>query len=450
MTFEISLSPEKLDGDASSPEERATFGMLRIGLNDRSLTEGFSYYLDGSRTGPMAAGAPLAEWLAWNWWRLAYEPKLPGNNPESDHSIMWGIAHCMASAGDGYVWPNITVSSDGVRTLITSAPSEPDAKPYRYFGAHPVVLPTEVWIDAVDKFMSMVIERLSAAGLKNADAALLWNDVIAERNDPETRKIRRLQAMMGHEPDEESDEAVIKQLIADEARLGETAVTEIAAGQAGRGAGHRLPVTAADFEAAAESSGVSACAEDAAVLSEQMHIDHNIPAWRVGHDAARALRREIGNDSRPIDDAGLAECAGAQNSAVENAISLDCAVSFYLGSADKSSDGRLVLRSRHPKSRRFDLARIVGDFLCCSSDKLLPATKAKTYRQKFQRAFAGEFLCPFNVIDERLAGDYEDEEQYGEIADEFRVSPLLIRTQLMNHGCIERDFDDPELPVAAA
>lgn len=449
MTFEISLSPEKLDDDFSSGEECATFGLLRIGLADMSLTEGFSYYLGGSRTGPMIAGSSLAEWLAWNWWRLAYEPKLPKNSMGDDHDIMWGMAHCMASAGDGYVWPNITVSSDGFRTLIISEPSEADAKPYRYFGAHPVVLPTEEWIGAVDKFMSQTIERLSAANQKDANAVRLWNDIRAERNDPETSKVRRLQALMGHEPDEESDEAAIKQLIADANRLGDGAITEVAASQAGMHSADRPPMTAEDFESVAAHSGFDADTKDAVCLDEPAHADHNIQPWRIGYDAAQALRRQVGNEGGLINNRTLAEFAGAPGGAVENNINSNREVSFYLDGADEDSGGRIALCPRHPNGRRFDLARVVGDRLCYSSDKLLPATKAKTYRQRFQRAFAGELLCPFNAIDERLSGDYEDQEQCDEIAREFQVSPQVIQHQLMNHGRIERDFDDMDFRATA-
>ena len=56
----------------------------------------------------------------------------------------------------------------------------------------------------------------------------------------------------------------------------------------------------------------------------------------------------------------------------------------------------VFLRGPIPASRRFALLRLVGDHLTAPrDDKLLPAARyAKTQRQKFQRAFAQEFLVP--------------------------------------------------------
>jgi hypothetical protein len=49
--------------------------------------------------------------------------------------------------------------------------------------------------------------------------------------------------------------------------------------------------------------------------------------------------------------------------------------------------------------RRFELARLVGDHLYSrDAEWLLPATGAKTARQKVQRAFAQQFLCPIEDL----------------------------------------------------
>ena len=64
------------------------------------------------------------------------------------------------------------------------------------------------------------------------------------------------------------------------------------------------------------------------------------------------------------------------------------------------------MRRPHRTSQRFDLARLVGDHFWAmgNGDMLLPATLAVTARQKFQRAFAQELLCPFEDVRERMAG----------------------------------------------
>ena len=75
----------------------------------------------------------------------------------------------------------------------------------------------------------------------------------------------------------------------------------------------------------------------------------------------------------------------------------------------------------------------------------MPATRTYTYRQKLQRAFAGEFLCPFEALANMLHGDFSVEAME-DAADHFNVSERTIRTHLANHGLIDReelvgDFD---------
>ena len=77
------------------------------------------------------------------------------------------------------------------------------------------------------------------------------------------------------------------------------------------------------------------------------------------------------------------------------------------------------------------------------SERLFPATRAYSYRQKMQRAFAAELLSPFASVAEMLRGDYSEESQNA-VAEHFTVSPMTIRTQLVNHRCIDRE-DAPDI-----
>ncbi len=59
-------------------------------------------------------------------------------------------------------------------------------------------------------------------------------------------------------------------------------------------------------------------------------------------------------------------------------------------------------------------------------------------RQKLQRAFAGEFLCPFAKLSEVLDGDFSDD-AIQDAARDFNVSVLTVQTLLANHGLIGRE-----------
>ena len=112
-------------------------------------------------------------------------------------------------------------------------------------------------------------------------------------------------------------------------------------------------------------------------------------------------------------------------------------LSFAIDASERN--GRIVLRSKWHDGRRFELARLLGDRISAPrNNRLFPATRSYTYRQKMQRAFAAEFLSPFETVDEMLAGDYSVESQK-DVANHFQVSELTIRTLLVNHRRLERE-----------
>jgi Zn-dependent peptidase ImmA (M78 family) len=84
---------------------------------------------------------------------------------------------------------------------------------------------------------------------------------------------------------------------------------------------------------------------------------------------------------------------------------------------------------------------IADGLLAPDDERLLPAvTKAKTSRQKFQRSFAQEFLCPFDALMEKLgapsAENPPEEDDIDDAAQYFNVSTRVIETTLANHGIL--------------
>lgn len=85
-----------------------------------------------------------------------------------------------------------------------------------------------------------------------------------------------------------------------------------------------------------------------------------------------------------------------------------------------------------------DLLKATPENLQCN-DRLLPATAAKTARQQFQRAFAQEFLCPFDALLAKIQTEKPDEEDIAEAATDYDVSPLMVLTTLVNRGSLDRE-----------
>ncbi|MDX1984078.1 MAG: hypothetical protein SFV51_27635 [Bryobacteraceae bacterium] len=93
----------------------------------------------------------------------------------------------------------------------------------------------------------------------------------------------------------------------------------------------------------------------------------------------------------------------------------------------------LLFRRRNMPGIRFEAARFIADhILTPGKESWLPATDAKTARQKIQRAFAAEFLCPIAALDAFLNHEYSPE-SIERAAEHFDVSPLAVESHLANH-----------------
>lgn len=425
----MTLTPRSAQG--GTPEEVAAFGTLDVCANERCLTEGVAHGANDLSRGPLVSGYHIAEWLVWNRWRLLWEAR--PDNPGRE----WIFSHCLSSIGEGYVWPNIEVSSDGVRALLTSSPTiDAAAGLYRYVGAPAVEVVSATQLEAViDHFVPSVLDRLAHRETSGTNLHHLWIDVERERTDGEAAWLRRLEARWGHDPDE-LDATRVRAAIDASHHLGLDAVEELAADAGGRRA-VALPTTE-ELETAARDVGVELRSQDAVDVqtTDDMPTWGEDAAWRLGVAAAHLLRRREGLAGDPIDNRRLAALAGTQARVLADAQTRYPQLSFVLSAAGRRM---VALRSKWETGRRFDLARLLGDRLFGQDEPLLPATRADTYRQKAQRAFAAEFLCPYEAVREFL-GDDRSEEHCAEAADHFSVSPWAINGLLVNN---ERRLSSP-------
>ncbi|WP_428492706.1 hypothetical protein [Rhodopila sp.] len=420
--------------DEGPLEERACFAALGVLGNNHWMTEGHDSYVNRVRSAPLLSAYHLAEWFAWNWWRLRWEPR--SRAPD------WAFAHRMATIGEGYVWPNITIISDGDWTALIARPTTDRAETaFRYISDRSVIMPSPVFENAVDQFANQVLGQLQAESVQNTNLQRLWSELGTERRDRDAARRRKLEALLGCEPDE-SDATIIERLIHDAQLFGERAVEELAADRA-QGGGL---LAADDLRQLANINGFDASPRDAIRLAPGgLPLPRDVKAWQLGADAARAARERNGLGDGPIDNKRLAELAGTTAGALTDTRH-GPRISFALDHNETQS--RIVLRSRWPTGRRFELARLLGERIVASPQgRLHAATRAYTYRQKMQRSFAAELLSPFEVVDQMLAGDYSGEAQQ-DVAEQFQVSELTIRTLLVNHRRLEREELDEDLVAA--
>src|SRR5208283_2058292 len=108
----------------------------------------------------------------------------------------------------------------------------------------------------------------------------------------------------------------------------------------------------------------------------------------------------------------------------------------------KSKDRRrdiIALLSRWPHDRRFELTRALGDKIWARTEVVGPLAKSKTTRQKFQRAFAQSFLCPFDDLMAYMHTDVPTEEDVSAAARHFHVAERVIQTILVNKHVIKQE-----------
>lgn len=435
--WEIVAGWEPLSGGGD--EEQCCFASLGIQAHGHWLTEGRDALANRLRHAPMLSAYHLAEWLAWNWWRLRWEPRSSTED--------WAFSHKISNIGGGYIWPNITIFSDGERTtLVAKATEERPETSFRYISNIAAVISSIEFESGVDDFIEQVVGRLSDMKVRDTNLSRIWNDLSVERKTPNLARTRKLEALLGQEPDE-SDSGVIDQLVADAEQLSMAAVEELAA-DSGRSLGAAVP-SAAELSSVAKQYGFSASFGDGVRISlprKDTSRGHTA-AWQLGADVAKELRQQEKLGEEPIEDFRLAALLGVDGSALTQSESADIGISFALDQGNRGSS--IFLRSKWLSGRRFEIARLLGDRMMAPQGVLYPATRTNTYRQKAQRSFAAELLSPFISVLDMLDGDYSAENQL-DVAEYFKVSPLTIRTQLVNHQILEReDLDSDVFPLAA-
>ncbi|NBC34471.1 MAG: hypothetical protein GVY13_17485 [Alphaproteobacteria bacterium] len=424
MSLEVLTSWENLE--FGLPEERACACHLKINLFDQSLTYVEDLVRHETRNGVHVSAYPLAEWLAWNWWRLRWEPRRA--------TLSWRLAHCLTSVGEGYIWPNITVVSDGERVLISAEPTTGSAaEPIRYLSNHAGVIRADAFEQTIDAFVERTLGRLRDQRIPATDLHTVWAELLDERANSFCAERRRLEAILGFDPDE-ADTGMLERMAAEGSRYGFSAIEEIAA--TASASGHVSTIEQLrDLVAREGAAGNPRETVNVPALAD-LPAYGSVEAWRLGVKAANALRESERLGVEPIDNRKLENMLAIRNDSVKKHPERKA---FAFGFDYGNQERRIVLRSPYEVNRRFEAARLLGDRLFKSgSDELFIAPTTYTYRQKLQRAFAAELLCPVKGAQEMLGDDASDE-RLDDIAEYYQVSDRLVRTLLVNNGILPSD-----------
>lgn len=435
---------EWLAGDAGSPFERATNAEISIAIGNRQVTEIEDFDSKTVRRTVRASAGLAAIWFVANWWRLRWEAE-PSISTRED--LNWAMSHSLPAIGGGFVWPDLAFrGSDGQQITVVckqhNAAIPEELYPIRYLNGFSAVIDASTFERGVAEFVETVIARLHSCGVRKSELHDLWDDLRSERGNAKASFHRKLEALLGLDPDENDE--LINSLSGWSRTYGKHALEEVSAST------DQAHISAILADAKTAAQGVRTFAEmpgrneTSALVDLALHA----PPWQQGQSAAYALRKKWNFDFNPISDAALAD---RLNIALNRLTEVRERALFSFALSDGNKLG-FVLNRPHSHSRRFDTARLIGDQIGFDlNDLLRPATGAVTNRQKFQRAFAAEFLCPSEMIRERFSGKLDPGrigDTVTDLSTEYNVAERLIFHHMENRNVLPYGIAQASLLLA--
>jgi hypothetical protein len=368
---------------------------------------------------------PLALWMAQSWWRLLYENATPDKS--SEKYSLWRLAHDLTSAGEGFVWPDMEFISDGQCMQIINYKTQYTQASIDYINPFNKFIPLSSFEREARHIVDIVCERLSDSSIHDTELHIAWEAVYNEYRDTGLKEYRILEARLGFDPDA-ADPSLMHAMLEKARRFGTDSLGEIIAGFSSNDALDPL----------------------GALSSLEHRIDNGIvgkfnlpkiaipPAndfakpWEIGYTMAKQLRAQCGIGDTAITDDVLSDMLGINKDSLfslSNFSNMTVAAKW-----DKDRDA-FSFQGGRPKGRRFIVSRIIADKLLARlHDKWFSVTDSKTMRQKMQRAFAGEFLCPIDSLRDFIGNKTITSDRLEEAADYFQVSSHVPIWQLHNNG----------------
>ena len=420
-----------------SPEIGRTSATIQIRFGIENATRSWDVWSDSVQDGARVSAYPLAVWLASAWWRLRWEP-LPSRVRLTRNQIPaeanWRMSHELPAAGHGFIWPQLCFASDGESIGVICRQSRAlSNEPVHYLSDFELAMPVREFEAGIDSFLDLVLRRLDILG--ETDLHVLWREVVAERADRLQSAARKLEARLGYDPDE-APVSLLERLLNLATEVGTDAADEIAPVCAGSNPASALQQVI-DLASRPGIHGKVPVPECAPVPNG------TVPPWQRARQLATFVRESAGLGSGPVDDKTLAEFLRISPDHLND----QPALSASLGLAVRAENGgglKLHFHKRNRSARRFEAARFIADCLTAEgSDRWLPVTDAATARQKLQRAFAAEFLCPIDSLRLYLGEEFPPE-AFEEAAEHFGISEMAVKSHLANHHLISRTLVDSD------
>ncbi len=412
------------------PELSATWASLTITARDSVITRIQDERAKTVRDSAFVPLYPLAEWLATNWWFLSKEYQ----NPERQRDREFHRRHSLSANREGYAFPNLEVISSGARTTLAWKRYAPQWTKVEFLNEGYASVDGLEFRDACSGMIDSVIRRLSAHGINDTLLQQEWAAIQETEACQEEVAFCEIAAGLGLDP-YDMDDSQCDVILSLNSQFGDFVVEAVQALDAS--------------SLSVQSSAISSAIQDARQSSLPFHsirnftIDFgrevkNVYPWSVGYDRARKLRGELDLDGQPLPTlatiaAALGEEETQMNGATRQMATLhDAPLIDGLVAVNDDESASFAFRPAGEHTRRFSFCRALGEYLAAPQTGSL-ITKSHSERQQFNRAFAAEFLAPSHALEAKVSRSVVYDDEVDELAEEFGVSPFVIRHQLENH-----------------
>ncbi len=315
--------------------------------------------------------------------------------------------------------------------------AEESLSPIRYLNSFSELVDVSSFEFGVSKFVEQVLARLDATGIRKSQLHERWSEIYTDRAKKPLETRRKLEALLGVDPDEEDD--LITGLLKWQKKVGTLALDEFAAASGTHDLESILTATADAAKSVHTFSRITDYGKIKSLLADKVALS-DIGPWKLGRHAASIVREIWGLKREPIDNREIADRLNIKESVLSETHSDKPVTVGIRGPQEEQL--KLLLRPAHQNRLRFDVARLIGDHLGFDSeDTWKPATHSLTARQKFQRAFSAEFLCPSDELYDRYKNmtlDIDDVDETSlDIAREYQVSQQVVLNHLVNRDLID-------------
>jgi hypothetical protein len=413
---------------------RVTAASLRISVADNIATRNIAPWLKSVRESASLAAYPLALWLTKSWWRLRWEPAALGlAKPD------WRAAHELtfaAAADKDFEWPPLVMGSQGESLFAVCLPEKQQhsGSGLRYLDSFRASISGSEFERAVDKFVEQTIARLN--GL-DSELSVLWSTLKKDRADPNRASYCRLEALLGFDLDKASP-ALIQAVESVNATVDPLAVDELvsAFGASRKDDPNDLASLVLNTNDILHASLGLNGHMFRSLPTATLHGDKamKLPPWDIGKRLATQCRNVLGFGLEPISNERLGDLLSLTSAQLgDGGLTIAQGLPFGVAiNADNDSTNFLFRRSA-VEGRRFEAARFIADAqLSPPESTWMLETDTKTVRQRGQRAFAVEFLMPFDGLNDYLGRDFSDE-KIEKAASHYGVSPIAAQLQLENN-----------------